>query len=406
MAYRFKRRYLLLALIVAAVASLNGLVRAQDTAATPFVIVAESTESNYREEFTFRVQVRSTVGKITRARIIWQERGYNTNTARLVPIATPRQELKLSYDWYIGFDTMPPFQDIYYRWEFYDDQGNVYLTPRQAAEVTDNTRDWQKLTSADGKVAVYWYDQDQAFGQALLDTAERGYNFVAEATGFTPEDELNILMYNNRSDFCEVFSPGTCLIWYAGVTLGSATVQWLLPDYERFVNRQVIPHELAHAFLNDWMGGQADRLPRWFNEGQATNNEFEGIDLELERARALAQRGELTRLPLFDQSAFEGRDSSRRTAEWYAQSASLVYFLYENWGANSLGNIVEAVRTGTRFEDAFEAQTGLSMDDYELAWREWLGGSTTLAPLPTIFPTMTLMPFPPTPTHEPTPRRK
>jgi hypothetical protein len=284
---------------------------------------------------------------------------------------------------------------VYYRWEFTDSAGNVFRTERTRAEISDDTHEWQTLS--DKQVAVYWYDQNQTFGKELLAAAQRGFAHVLKATGYMPQEELRIVIYNDQEAFCSIFVVGGCKNWYAGVTLGSITIEWLEDD-ERFVMYQVVPHELAHAFLNDWMGGRVEALPRWFNEGQATNNELEGLPEELTRARLLALTSQLTRLSLLDESAEEGRDSSLKVARWYAQSASLVAFLYERWGLNSLGKIVKQVKAGKRFEDALTSYTGLSMDEFELAWRKWLG--VTELP-PTLVPTPTFMPFPPTPTSEP-----
>ena len=170
-----------------------------------------------------------------------------------------------------------------------------------------------------------------------------------------------------------------------------------MPDDERFVMRQVVPHELAHAFLYDWMNGQMFSIPRWFNEGQAMNNELEGLQETVAQARSLARIGDLTRLSALDRNL--GQDDPRRVSAWYAQAGSLVAFLFERWGNSSLGAIVNRVRNGAPFGRALEAQTGLTLDDFEIAWREWLGA---LTPPPTLFPTPTLF-FPPTPTFAPTP---
>ncbi len=391
-----RRRYFLIVLIclvlTTAFQGVTYSVRADDG---PITVLSQSTESHFRESFIFHVRARSTAGNIVKARIIWQQSAIDANIAHPIPDFDPAPEVTLEYTWQTAFETTPPWQIIFYRWEFTDSAGNVYRTDRTRAEISDDTHKWQTLS--DDKVRVYWYDQSQAFGKELLAAAQRGYAHVVKATGYTPQEELRIVIYNDQDSFCSIFRMGGCQSWYAGVTLGSITIEWLEED-QRFVMYQVVPHELAHAFLNDWLGGRVDALPRWFNEGQAVNNELEGLQDEITQARRLAQFSLLTRLPLLDASAVEGRDSALLVARWYAQAASLVAFLYDRWGLDSLGKIVEQVKAGSRFEDALTGYTGLSMDDFELAWRAWLGATE---PPPTIFPTPTFMPFPPTPTSEP-----
>jgi hypothetical protein len=131
------------------------------------------------------------------------------------------------------------------------------------------------------------------------------------------------------------------------------------------------------------------------------NNELSGLEEEITRVREIAATGKLERLPLMEARATIGGNELGATRDWYAQAASLVTYLYETWGKESLGEIITLINDGADFETAMETVTGLTMDEYELGWRAWLGLSEpppTLVPEPTIF-------FPPTPTHEPTPRR-
>lgn len=385
----------LLFLVVALQALTISPAQADGGARGPVTLVAHSTESRFREVFIFRARARSTAGDIVRVRLIWQSRGTSGNLAEPITDFTPGPEVELEYRWPTRFRTTPPWQIFNYRWEITDAAGNVFRSEPYRAEMVDDTRDWQRLS--DGRVAVYWYGQPDQFGKALLAIAQEGYTHVQDATGFTPEDEIRIIMYSNQDDFCSFYAHGACLPWYAGVTFGSLTVQWLMPDDERFVMRQVVPHELAHAFLHDWMNGQMFSIPRWFNEGQAMNNELEGLDDSISQARLLALTGDLTRLAVLDRNL--GMDDPRRVSEWYAEAGSLVAFLFERWGDSSLGAIVNRIRDGKSFNQALEAHTGLTPDEFELAWREWLGASS---PPPTLFPTPTLF-FPPTPTFAPTP---
>ncbi|MBO9309523.1 MAG: hypothetical protein J7551_07040 [Chloroflexi bacterium] len=389
-------------------------IRAQE----PIRVLSQSVESRYRDSFIFRVRARSAVGKIVAARVIWRVRSFSANLAHRVEVAQPAQEVELSYTWRLRSETMPPWQVVFYRWELIDDQGNRYRTPEVQAEISDSTRDWQKLS--DGKVAVYWYDRDAAFGEALLNVARRGFDHVTKATGFVPEDELRVVVFNSQADFCTIYSPFGCQSWIGGVAIGSIVLGWLdegraasmlncdadcqaqvAAERRRWFFNQLIPHELAHAFLNYWMGSRTSAIPIWFNEGQAVNNELEGVEEEIERARLLARTGQLERLAVMDARTTIGRNELPRVRDWYAQAASLVAFLYERWGLESLGAIIRLVKEGKTFETALTRVTGLSMDEYEIAWREWLGLREippTFVPTPTLF-------FFPSPTHEPTPRR-
>jgi hypothetical protein len=181
------------------------------------------------------------------------------------------------------------------------------------------------------------------------------------------------------------------------VTFGSLTAQWLGRN-EDYVIYQTVPHELGHAVLNDWLGPRISVVPTWFNEGQAMNNQIQGIEDNVARARKLAQENRLERIANMDARANIGKDEVEKTEDWYAQATSLVAYLYERYSLDSLGKIVARIKGGKRFEDAFAAAVGVSLGDFELGWREWLGATT---PPSTIAPTPTFNPFPPSPTYEP-----
>ncbi len=412
---RFIHLYLAVCLILSGVAALSLAVPVR--ADEPITVLQQSVESNYRDSFIFRITARSEVGNIIAARIIWRVRSFSANLAYRVEVESPAEQVDLEYVWQLRFETIPPWQVIFYRWELIDDQGNRYRTPEVQAEISDSTRAWQTLS--DGKVAVYWYDRDADFGAALLDVARRGFDHTAQATGFTPEDELRVVVYNTQADFCTIYGM-FCQSWIGGVAIGSITVGWLdenraasiancdaacqaevAAERRRWFFNQLIPHELAHAFLNYWMGSRTSAIPIWFNEGQAVNNELEGVPEEIARVRVLARTGQLERLAVMDARTIIGRNDLPRVRDWYAQAASLVAFLYERWGIESLGAIIRLVNEGKTFETALETVTGMSMTDYEIAWRNWLGLREippTFVPTPTLF-------FFPTPTYEPTPRR-
>jgi len=363
---------------------------------SPIKVIDQKVESKFRRSLTFHIKAQSTAGKIIKATLFQRSRGTDLAVGKRSDPFTPASAVDVQYVWDTTDVTTPPWQVIVYRWELTDDAGNVYNTPDTTTEMSDDTRDWQKLT--DGKVAVYWYDQKESFGKQLLSAAQRGFAHVAKATGHTPDGELRVVMYNNQEDFCTFYAPRACKDWVAGVTFGSLTVQWLESENPDFVVYQVVPHELAHAFLHDWLGQRISAIPNWFNEGQAVNNELAGLDTELARARRLARNGKLERLAFMEARDTIGQDDLQLTADWYAQATSLVMYLYERYGLDSLGKIVAKVKDGKTFEDAFKAATGVTLDEFELGWRNWLGAK---GPVATIPPTPELS-FPPSPTYEPT----
>ena len=206
----------LLALAFSAVGMRVITAQADDGARGPISLIDHSTDSRFRQSFTFRARARSTAGDIVRVRLIWQSRGTSGNIAEPITDFTPAPEVDLEYVWDTRFRTTPPWQIFNYRWEITDSANNVFRSESFRAEMTDATRDWQRLS--DGRVAVYWYGQTEDFGKELLAVAQKGYDHVQQATGYTPEDEIRVVMFGDQDAFCSFYARSACLPWYAGVT--------------------------------------------------------------------------------------------------------------------------------------------------------------------------------------------
>jgi hypothetical protein len=284
--------------------------------------------------------------------------------------------------------SIPPWMLMRYQWELTDSAGNVFKTPLATAEFKDSTRAWEKLS--DGKVAVFYYEQNKNFGKDLFAAAQNAYKQIAKATGHTPLSEIRVVLFNNQQDFCAFHAPTNCMKWAWGETYPGITAQWI--DSERdpsrhYLLREAIPHELAHAFLREWANIRLGEIPAWFDEGQAVNNQTEGINDYLERARRLAKANKLRRIAAMGLLSQIPPDNVEMIADWYAQATSMVNYLYKEWGAESLGKLVSFINNGGSFNDAWKKVTGLTMDEFELKWRKSLGAPKAL---PTLRPTPTL----------------
>ena len=369
--------------------ALPQLTQAQN-AANPITVIEQNTTSDFRKSLTLHVKVSSSAGNIISAKVFWF-----SQFSQAVTNFKSAPQVDLNYKWNPVRTTTPPFEFFTYHWEFTDSAGNLLVTPPEQGEFTDKTRDWQNLT--DGKVTVYWYDRDAAFGKNLLSVAQRGYQHIEKATGHTPSHDLRVVMYNGQKDFCSFEGAGECLDWISGQTFDGITVQWIGPDNdEHYVMYQTVPHELAHAFLGDWLGTRRDSIPRWFDEGQAVNNQIEGIDDMLTQARALASQDQLEQINKMDFDPALYSSNNDQVNNWYAQATSIVNYLYDQDGLDSLGKIVTQVNQGIAFPAAFQSVTGKSIDEFERGWRVWLGDTViqpTTVPSPTPY-------FPPTPTYD------
>lgn len=388
---------ILMCVVLAATASAAWLQAPSARADGKMRVANPTTESNFRKNFIFRIEASSQDSKIKSASLVVRERGSKDGMRMRLPKFEPAAALVLEYVWETDDISTPPWQVYFYRWELVDEAGERFESDEYEMEMVDTTRDWRKL---EGKgVTVYWYEQDDEFGELILRAAETGVDYVSKATNFTPTENLRVIIYNTQEEFCSYWAALACKDWYGGVTEGTITVQWFRPQNMEYLLYSMIPHEIAHAFLNMRIGSRTFAVPRWFNEGQAMNAEVASKSYELQRVREMAQIGQLERLALLDAQTTITYDQLERVGDWYAVATSLVYFLYERFGTEVLGKIIDGMAEDKTFEEAFEAATGWTLDEYELEWRKWLG---VTVPLPTLAPTETLPAFRPSPTFAPT----
>src|SRR5579871_6641810 len=199
------------------------VVRADDAKIS---VTNQKTENKWRQYFKFHVSAASTAGKITSARVIVKDLASDNSRIFLAEKFAPSVNVDLTATWDVTTEATPPFSLWRYVWEISDDAGNTFDTDYTQFELADDTHPWKNLSS--GQVRVYWYGNDDAFGQKLLDSAVKGYEHVSKATNYTPNGELRVIMYPTQKDFFS-FSPSIDQInqeSVGGFTVGTITVEW------------------------------------------------------------------------------------------------------------------------------------------------------------------------------------
>ncbi|RKG73618.1 peptidase MA family metallohydrolase [Corallococcus terminator] len=136
-------------------------------------------------------------------------------------------------------------------------------------------------------------------------------------------------------------------------------------------------HELAHVAL----GQLAKEWPRWFQEGVAQNLTDERYSVAHYSAlfRAVTQE----RVFHFEDLSEDWPDVPSDVEIAYAQSAAFVAFLTGKHGPQAMGLLVDGVRAGEPFEQAFGKAFRTSLLLEEQDWREGLAARYGWLPLTT-----------------------
>jgi len=147
-------------------------------------------------------------------------------------------------------------------------------------------------------------------------------------------------------------------------------------DYSRmslspFTLAVIMKHELCHLLLHQHLKG--GRIPRWFEEGIA-QWVSEGIgeiimDYQKPRLSEAVLAGRIIPLRALSDSFPADREALTLA---YEQSRSIVSYMVERYGLESILNILEAVREGNPWEEAVWGSLGISLLDLEAGWRNYL----------------------------------
>lgn len=181
----------------------------------------------------------------------------------------------LTYVYNLASRPLRAFSEIVYRYRVELEGGETYTSPDFSFRYVDNRYTWQTLE--DEGFLISWYESEVDFAQEILDAAQRGEADFEILLPQAKDDTqpISIYAYASASELQSTLMM-TGQTWVAGhvdPAIGSIVVS-LPPGSARplEINRQ-IPHEMAHILLYRVMGDGYQNLPRWLNEGIASQME-------------------------------------------------------------------------------------------------------------------------------------
>lgn len=343
------------------------------------VVEANWQRVRFAESLQFYLTVSSSAD-ITSAVLTYRTTHNQGMTVRQLDFS-PASRVELIHEVDLARHPLKPFVTIEYWWTVSDAAGRQLTTEHQRFSYEDTRFAWQSL--AGQNVVVHWYDGGAAFGSLALDVAGRAVDRIRAVIdpSLALSEPFHLYLYASEADLSPAL-PATGREWVVGqaypelrIALASvppgpesaSTMRWL------------VPHELTHLLLYEAMGSDYGRLPPWLNEGLAVANEqVPDPDEELVLGRAF-QSGQLLSLDALCYS-FPQQDDQVRLA--YAQSASVVRFIQENYGYSAIRGLVEAYSEGFDCWGGVRQALGISLNSLESRWRESLGAGPQMAFFP------------------------
>lgn len=350
-----------------------GLLPAIASAQEPILIRALPPEVHFAEKVIFQVEAEAE-RPIRSAEVLYGEVGERVR-ARAAAEFTPGTHIQATYTWKLDPGDLPPGAAIQYTWRLEDEAGHAVTSDPQTFTYLDGRFDWQEVSA--GLITLHFYDLREADARRLLDSAVAALERLERDVGVTLNRSVHIWAYKTSADM-RLAIPARSQTFDAQVlTLGMAMSEDTLvilssaPDAE-----MVLGHELSHLVVGLATRNPLGGLPRWLDEGLAMYAEG---DLPPANRLALARAvREGTLISVRSLSGYTG--DPEQVDLYYAEVYSVVRFLLERYGRDRMRQLLQRFKEGTYQEEALRQVYGLSLDELDAAWREWLVANQATAP--------------------------
>ncbi len=255
---------------------------------------------------------------------------------------------------------------IDYWWTLTDTAGNSLQTEIHRVQFNDERYDWDSLT--EGNITLYWYAGGQSLARQIMDATQAAMQRVTADTGAYLEKPVRLYIYASSREllgaiiFPQEWTGGVAYTTFGVVAIGinEGNIEW---------GKRAIVHELMHLVTHQVTHNPYNSLPVWLNEGLSMYAEGEMEDtFEFYLTQAVLN-GRLISVKSLS-SPFSA--DARISYQSYAQSMSLVKYLIDSYGQNSMLAMLNIFRQGSTYDGALIQVYGFDMDGLNELWREYI----------------------------------
>ena len=357
-------------------------------------IVHSSSVAMFPYQIDFNIQAESDAD-ITDVRLHYRiERdSFATVTSEAIIEFTP----DTSIDAYWTMDMvknggLPSGTTIEYWWTLTDATGSTVKTEVYEARFDDNRYQWESISQ--GNIDIYWYQGDEAFADEIMQAAQQALVRLAADTGAHLERPVRLYIYASSADlrgamiFPQEWTGGVAYTTYGVVAIGIGTgnLEW---------GKRAVVHELAHLVTHQMTYNPYSSIPVWLNEGLSMYAEGE---MEPVFTSYLEQAVLNDTLISVRSLASPFSAISQKTYLSYAQSLSLVQFLIDSYGQESMYELLSIFKQGSGYDAALEAVYCFDMDGLDALWRGYISNvykpteQASTAPLVALYAAVAVVP--------------
>lgn len=342
------------------------------------VVIDMDVDMNFPNQAVFTIEAESYVD-IVDVRLYYQVD--RMNYAEVVSEGwadfTPASMVEASWVWDMRNSSLPPGAEVLYWWMVEDADGNRLETSPEVMHFDDERYSWHSLNSTmplGGELSLFWYEGDTTFAQELMDACEEGLTRSTQDIGAYPEKPIEIYIYASTVDlkgamiFPQEWTGGVAFTAFSTIAIG-------IPPSELVWGKRALVHELMHLVVHQATFGPYGQLPVWLDEGLAMYSEGELDPVLRSYLEEAISRNELISVRSLC-SPFSAY--SEKASLSYAQSYSLVVYLLDNHGQDSMLDLLTVLKQGSTYDEALTEVYGFDIDGLDARWRATLTSDTLI----------------------------
>ena len=343
-------------------------------------VVTSRASHQFADQITFSLDATSPA-EITQVHLYYWEDVREQQTQTVGLPTEPSTEIHVEFSHDLRQFPFMPFATVAFQWRIEDASGSVRTTDPQRYQCTDNRVEWEIYGGGAVNVHCVAGHCDPVFGQAAVDVAQASMADISADLQVDQPNSVDIYVYDSQNtlDGAMSYAGREWVRGQAHPELGVILVA-ISPElgYESRMKRD-IPHEITHLVVYQAVTPAGyDNVPEWLDEGLATSSEQANPDHQVILTDA-AERGGLFPLEsLCTPFSPEARDASLS----YAQSASIVSFIRQQYGADGIRRLLDAYENGASCSSGVKDALGITLPELEALWLQSLPGEPEAPAVP------------------------
>lgn len=332
-------------------------------------VVRNTAEYSFAQHVTFSLHAASEDGEISQVYLFFRATTDDETRSQQIPLDRSEPEISLVHTHDARRYPLSPFAEISFWWQIKDSAGNELKTSVQTFTYRDNRFPWEQLKASG--IRIHWIagQGDPTFAQTALDIARASATDIQTELRSPMPDPLDVFLYDSEANL-----QGAMVLtgreWVGGQARPELGVVVAAVSGDQGYTSQMkryLPHEITHLLVYELTTPEGyAHVPAWLDEGLATTNErlpTPEYAIALETAR---EAGQL--LPL-EQLCTPFSPDPRTAILSYAESASVVDFIRENYGAEGIRQLLSAYADGASCKSGVEDGLGITFAKLESDWR-------------------------------------